>query len=79
MINEEQARWTPGGRAFWAESMAMHVQEDAWHVQGAGWLVLSDRKEYTEEMRLARLLGQGLMDLEDHSKNLVFILSEVSH
>lgn len=55
----------------------MQVQGDAWHVQGARWLVLSDRKEYTEEMRLATLLGQGLMDLEDYSENLVFILSEV--
>lgn len=55
----------------------MQVQGDAWHVQGAGWLVLSDRKEYTEDMRLATLLGQGLMDLEDYSENLVLILSEV--
>lgn len=41
-----------------------------------GWLVLSERKKYAEEMRLARQLGPVLIGFEHHSKDSVFILSE---
>lgn len=54
MINEEEARWTPGGRAFQAEGREMQVQGDASYVQRAGWLVPSEKKKCTEDMRLAR-------------------------
>lgn len=36
-----------------------------------------ERERYTEKMRRARQLGQGLMGMEDHSKDLSFILSEM--
>lgn len=54
MINEEEARWMPGGRALQAEGTAMQVQGDAWPEQRAGWLVPSERKKCTEDMRLAK-------------------------
>lgn len=46
-------------------------------MQGSGWLELSERERYTEKMRPARQLGQGLMGVEDHSRDLSFILSEM--
>lgn len=54
-------RSKPGGRQEEEHSgqraQRTQVQGDAWHVRGAGWSELSERKKYMEEMRLARSEG----------------------
>lgn len=57
-------RSKPGVEAFGAGSTATQVQGGAWPVQGAGWLELSERKRYTEKMKWARQLGQGLLEVK---------------